>query len=248
MALVLKCGAIFLHIPKTGGSWVRQVLGDCDVIHYELGDKHADMDQVRYYAKFRSGKQFLQYLVRKKVTGKVLRRAEENYYTFCFVRHPLDWYESYWKFNSERGWPRWGEERDVMKWHPNAELSGCENEDFNGFVRQVIRHHPGYVTNLYSRYTRSIDFVGKQENLVQDLSAVLTHLNVKFDEEKLRSRERVNVSRSSEDVQWDSDLRRQVERLEYASIVRYGYDRSMQTTSGWTFDENQSRRLSASSP
>lgn len=38
--LLKKCGAIFLHIPKTGGSWVSRVLWECDLVEKRLGYKH----------------------------------------------------------------------------------------------------------------------------------------------------------------------------------------------------------------
>ena len=46
MALLLKNGAVFLHIPKTGGNWVREVLGKLDLIESEIGHKHSDVDRV----------------------------------------------------------------------------------------------------------------------------------------------------------------------------------------------------------
>ena len=50
MAVMLKCGAIFLHIPKTGGSWVTDVLADQGLIKKQIGQIHADLVRVLYYA------------------------------------------------------------------------------------------------------------------------------------------------------------------------------------------------------
>jgi hypothetical protein len=53
MAVLLKCDALFLHIPKTGGSWVRHVLREEDLVRMEWPDPHPDLDRVlnlpRYY-------------------------------------------------------------------------------------------------------------------------------------------------------------------------------------------------------
>ena len=223
MALVLNSGAIFLHVPKTGGSWVRAVLEELDLADYELGHAHGDMDHVSFYAKFASGRQYLKYLIRKKLLGQIRRTPEESYYRFCFVRHPVSWYESWWRYNADRGWPEWGDRGDVTRWHPNADLNGLGADEFNAYVRRVIGRYPGYVTDLFGGYTKSCDFVGKQENLVTDLVAVLAHLGVAVDEQKLRSITRSNTSDSEREVEWDPDLLREVERLEYAGIVRYGY-------------------------
>lgn len=42
MAYLLRCGAVFLHVPKTSGAWVTQILRELDLIEYQLGHEHAD--------------------------------------------------------------------------------------------------------------------------------------------------------------------------------------------------------------
>ncbi len=88
-----------------------------------------------------------------------------------------------------------------------------------------MRSRPGYVTELYSRYTEErIDFIGKQETLVDDFVYVMKQLNVDFDEEKARNLPRENVSAGSEKgITWDPELRALVTRLEYPALIRYGY-------------------------
>ncbi len=95
MALVLKCGAVFLHIPKTGGSWVEKILYDNDLIAYETGHKHATVERVIYPHTYREGLKFLINRSIPKLVGKPT--FHEPPFMFCFVRHPLKWYESWWK-------------------------------------------------------------------------------------------------------------------------------------------------------
>jgi len=52
MALLLRNGAVFLHIPKTGGNWVRGVLEKLDFIEGEIGHKHLDVDRVLFEPYF----------------------------------------------------------------------------------------------------------------------------------------------------------------------------------------------------
>src|SRR5262249_44912201 len=80
-------------------------------------------------------------------------------------------------------------------------------------------------TELYSRYTEErIDFIGRQENLVEDLLHVLRHLNVTFDEQIIRDLAPENVSPTPKDrINWDPELLALVTRLEYPALVRYGY-------------------------
>ena len=42
MAIELVDGSIFLHIPKTGGNWVTQVLSESKLIKRQVGHKHSD--------------------------------------------------------------------------------------------------------------------------------------------------------------------------------------------------------------
>ncbi len=52
MGVLLKCGAVFLHVPKTGGSWVEKALDAIGQTHRRLCYKHADMTRAMHYAKF----------------------------------------------------------------------------------------------------------------------------------------------------------------------------------------------------
>src|ERR1051326_3631695 len=51
MGVMLKCGAVFLHIPKTGGSWVEKALKAIGQTERLLYHRHADMTRVMNYAK-----------------------------------------------------------------------------------------------------------------------------------------------------------------------------------------------------
>ena len=48
----------------------------------------------------------------------------------------------------------------------------------------VLNKRPGYITELFHSFTNEgINFIGKNENLKEDLIKVLTHLNLSFDED-----------------------------------------------------------------
>ncbi|MCK4786028.1 MAG: sulfotransferase family 2 domain-containing protein, partial [Desulfobacteraceae bacterium] len=211
MAILLKNGAIFLHIPKTGGNWIAKVLEQARVSHLCFGHKHLDLDEVM---------RFERYLVAAN------RWNEPSYqlFRFCFVRHPVHWYESWWRMMQKLGWPDWGTDGSIDDWHPNAVLNGLGHQNFNHFVEKVLRKRPGYVTELYGRYTNSgINFIGRQENLIEDLLKALRECSVTVDEVLIRSIHRVNVSDRAIKVDWDPDLLAEVSKVEYASIRRYGY-------------------------
>lgn len=232
MAILLKGGAIFLHIPKTGGSWVTQVLQQMGLIEGRIGHMHADIDRVLNAYRFDGVKAHAGYLIKRKVQKKVRRfihasELPEKPFMFCFVRHPLSWYESWFKYQSIRwNWRTWGTELNPDDWHPLSMLNGLGSADFTEFMLNVLRKRPGFVTELFGRYTKPniVDFIGYQESLAEDLIQVLSRLNLPHDPSLIRNMAPVNVSTEIElKIDWNPGLRAEVERLEYAAMIRYGY-------------------------
>lgn len=221
MAVLLRGGAVFLHIPKTGGTWITEVLKHCGLVDCLLCHKHADVFRVLY------GSWLPQGIDSVGVPNPPMPSTEVDASAcfFCFVRHPLSWYESWWRYMTDHGWPARGKEKDKLRWHPNSVLNSLADNDFNSFVRKVIKVRPGYVTELYSSYTYDcVRFIGKQEKLADDLVAILRNLGLPFDEQEIREYKHRNVSMTSpQRATWDPGLRKEVLRLEYAGLVRYGY-------------------------
>jgi hypothetical protein len=243
MAVMLNCGAVFLHIPKTGGSWVTDILRSQGLVRKEFTHIHADMVRVRYYnsgtaSAVRSSYEWAKSLVPRKLKAlgpaqRLKKSAEQACesslpFYFCFVRHPLRWYESWWRYMCGRSGADWASESDLTSWHPCGILRELGDPEFATFVRNVNRVRPGFVTELYGLYTQQgIQFVGQQERLVDDLVDVLKKLNVNFDEQQIRESKRVNVSKTERlPIEWAPDLEFQTTQFELAGMARYGYEPS----------------------
>jgi hypothetical protein len=71
---------LFLHVPKTGGSWVSKAMAvaGIDVAGEATELPHPELDDVDRGGRF----------------------------TFAFVREPFAWYGSYWQYRRKRGLPR----------------------------------------------------------------------------------------------------------------------------------------------
>lgn len=221
MAVILKDGSLFLHIPKTGGTWVTRVLRENGLLRCSIGHRHANLEHLLAPGWQGLGRR-LEYLRKRPAL-----RLHPRPFTFCFVRHPLSWYESFYLYKSQPSlnWERDGDEQHFHRWHPNALLNGLgEGRGFNEFVSAVLDRHPGYVSALYSHYTfRPVDFVGRQERLRDDLVEVLERLGCTFDPLAIRATERVNRSEAPARPVWDESVRARALRLEAAAIERFGY-------------------------
>lgn len=232
MAFLLKGGAVFLHIPKTGGSWVKAVLKESGLIEKQLGHEHANWDRVlfrdRYYDL--GLKEIIKTKVKNRFIGKLSHgdcskeTNDKNPFVFCFVRQPLTWYESWWKYMVKMKWKDWGRINSKRYWHPNAVLNGLGSDDFNQFVKNVICTKPGYVSELYGSYTQpGINFIGKTENIVDDLIKVLQFLELDYNEDFIRTYKKVNVSHSSSTIEWEAELKEMALKMELPALVQYGY-------------------------
>ncbi len=228
MAFLLKNGSVFLHVPKTGGTWIKHVLDDLNLIQAPLGHMHSDWERSFWHDKLHRDLKVARYLLRRAVgSPKAPPRIDPECFKFCFVREPLRWYESYWRFMQSKNWDwkTWGDEKDPYRWHPCTMVNRLESSDFNTFVHHVNQRRPGFVTEMYGWYVRpGIGFVGKQERLRHDLIRALSLMNVKIDARKILSMPTRNETPSTiPRPEWDPALRRETLRLEYTGYVRFGY-------------------------
>jgi hypothetical protein len=228
MAILLHGGATFLHIPKTGGSWVTKTLYENNLVKTSFSHKHADMERVLNFSRHYCGNYIRQSI--KLQTN--LQKEIENSFKFCFVRNPFQWYESYWRYACGVNWKCFTLNKESKQalprrnWHPNYILHECKNDDFNVFMENILQRYPGYVTSMFSLYTppQEIDFIGKTESLIDDLIYVLKKLDIKFDDNKIRNIPKINESYSTiEKPTWKGDIKEKIYYLEYPTLFRYGY-------------------------
>lgn len=228
MAFLLKNGAVFLHVPKTGGTWIKHVLKELDLIQAPLGHQHSDWERSFWHDKLHHDLKVVRYILRRAVRSRRAQaRIDPRCFKFCFVREPLHWYESYWRFMQSKNWnwKNWGDEKDPYKWHPCAMLNALESPDFNTFMDRVNKKRPGFVTEMYGWYVRpGIGFVGKMEYLRHDLIKVFSLMGLDFEPSKILSMARQNESPSHiPKPEWDPSLKKATLRLEHAGYVRFGY-------------------------
>jgi len=76
--LIFK-NAVFLHVPKTGGSWVKAAVTNARL-------------------------EFEEYIVDGDVHGDLSHCPDRDRFIFAFVREPLSLYRSYWRYKMTAGW------------------------------------------------------------------------------------------------------------------------------------------------
>ncbi|MEP4133615.1 MAG: hypothetical protein ABJL71_03280, partial [Cyclobacteriaceae bacterium] len=216
----LTDGSEFLHIPKTGGTWVISVLKEIKLIDKQIGHPHSDFDHSNH--AFTS----LEHVdsLFDKLGSRLVGRMAVIPTRFCVVRNPFSWYESWWKYQQGLGWPDWGVENSKYDWHPNAVLNGLQDNDFNEFVLKVLKKRPGYVSELYHSYTKhGIAYIAKTESLRDQLQVILKSMGLQFTPSMIQNYQKRNESKVVEPIVWDEKVKAMVLKVEFPAFLHYDY-------------------------
>lgn len=222
MALFLKQDAIFLHIPKTGGSFVSRILYDQKLVAYQIGGKHSDASHMLVPPLGTARpKEWLKYALG-------VRRLRRNPAPMLVhaVRNPFSWYESWFKYqrDEKRNWRDWGTKGQPLDYHPNMEVNGISSEEFNDYMMRMIDEQPGYVTRLYCRFSSMGNTrILKLENIAKDLCDFLDDIEAPYDREKIHSEPPYWVSKKAP-IEWNPKLRSRIVDLDRTAFEMYGYE------------------------
>ena len=171
--------SIFYHIPKTGGIWVETAMKNAGLKLHRAGVNN-------FKPKFN--------LIHRHNTPQcILSESKKGKFSFCFIRNPVDWYISFWKYRKE------------TRTFENFPLDKIWSEDIKEFILNVKKTYPNFVGEMYQCYTPYVDFIGRTENLADDLVKALRLAGETFDEEKLRftpPQNTTNIRIDEETKQW----------------------------------------------
>ena len=190
MTVLLRDQAI-LHIPKTGGNWVRCVLEkslseDFVMICYSVSNPHLTIGELR--ALFTDHSLAENYLFLRNAKESLAKDEKQTLLSrfnsdklpkfHAFIRHPLSWWISFWRYRQKVGWQtgHWIDSR-------------CQSDHFSVFIENVLRFVPGAYSSMARDFIGSVDSpidgVWKQESLLEDLSTILNEASIPFDEATL---------------------------------------------------------------
>lgn len=224
MALVLP-RSIFLHIPKTGGEWVRAAIHNSAIAVRESNRGLRTAERMHTNLLNTAGLGAWNFAHRGRPWTWYRRGGR---FLFSFVRCPLQWHASRWAYKSSEGiW----DENDPMD-------AACYSEDFEQYMWRMIENFPGHASDMFEFYTGrpetgEIDFIGRCESLADDLVRALRLAGEKFDEARIRATPPQNVSGQSPEwkarCRYTPELRAAVLKTEARAVERFGYgDRATQ--------------------
>ncbi|PXX12367.1 sulfotransferase family protein [Nitrosomonas ureae] len=138
-------------------------------------------------------------------------------FKFAFVRHPLNLYRSYWQFKMTCGWDE-----------NNPFDKECRSDNFHTFISNLLLKFPGayseWVLNFVGEGDNEIEFIGKYENLVDDLICALTIAGESFDEQFIRQYPPYNVSdKINYSASYTDKLEAEIRIADAAIFQRFNY-------------------------
>lgn len=168
MAALVLDHCIFLHVPKTGGTWVTSALREQGLVRATIFTAEgADHPTAATIAA---------------VTSLPIIAA---------VREPVSWLQSYWRFFHARAWQT-SSRAPIPCLDALLDLAA---PDFQTFAARYLSRRPGSVTELLRSYVDGAAHVCRQESLLTDLQGALDACKQPYNAEMLRRRPPENVSR-----------------------------------------------------
>ncbi|MCX6197893.1 MAG: sulfotransferase family 2 domain-containing protein [Bacteroidetes bacterium] len=229
MSTLFKSNAVFLHVPKTGGTFFRKIIVALDLRVFDFGYEHADMERTLHSFKhYPANAVRSSFLLRKNIDSHV-----KLCFKFCFVRNPYGWYESYWRFMQDINWNDLKAYRSKNKfgiyvdtWNPVNLLLPYANANFNVFIESVLNAEPGFLTKLYEQYADPlhINYLGRQETLEEDIKKIFDILKISYDKNIFEKTPRANESKTQKPI-WSEELKNRVYDSERGVFEKYKYNR-----------------------
>jgi hypothetical protein len=160
-----KHRCIFVHIPKTGGSSIEDVIWPGERTEADLWMGFTS----RYRNRYQTGG--LQHLLARQIREEVGAEVFDSYFKFTFVRNPWDKAVSQFASMGDRA-----DLRELIGMAPGASLSEylqlTERHGHVQWERQVEFLHDENRAPL-------VDFVGRFENLKHDAQVVFERLGIR---------------------------------------------------------------------
>lgn len=176
MALIIENKLLFIHVRKTGGSYLRAVLANNNINTENFGTP----DQWFYYQHFTINQ------IHKEFPQKQWLES------FAYVREPMQWIRSYWAWAMKSNYLS---KKDKIEAARNHWLYDCMSENFIQFLEGYLSNHRGKASEFllnplgyeYDMATgelkgkQVVDHVFKYEYLLQELMSLMRKKSIVID-------------------------------------------------------------------
>ena len=197
-----KC--IFVHIPRTGGSSIESLLVGKNWWSIDKKTKHLTASQTR----------------------RIYREYWDDYYKFAFVRNPYDRAVSL--LNFAKTYYNYSISDLLTHFHLDGykELFGAPltlEYDYRFWTREEVLSVSHETNQVYGNILdEELDFVGRFENLQEDLNYVLS--KIVFSKENLSHLAASKIKKPDKDYFYADDaVKNIVKELYYNDFKRFGY-------------------------
>lgn len=199
MSVVTTEKSIFLHVPRTGGTWVNDnLLKNISPCCYFEDSGHVNFPRAHEYNNAKNSKTF-----------------------FLFIRDPLTWYQSYFRRRMFYGWTQSPFDQDCGNVDTFNKFINkiIKSKHYHGYVSKMYR---GFIDNYVDKGAGPIK-IGRYENLVEDLVRILKENGEEFDEEEVRNFPPSGVQKVEQETIYTKENYSKMVELEKEAIEKYGY-------------------------
>lgn len=203
--------ALFLHIPRTGGTWVGRALAAAGIEYIRRYKKRGHYDRCLPVNHLFAGHHWRKY-------------HADTPFCLCWsvVRHPLTYYPSVWR------WLRSGSMRPRWNWHPHMTAARLWRPVFGDWVNSLLDQEPSWYTRLVEGYVgpeggEYCEWIGRTRTLTSDLIEGLRYCGVELRADQvgvIRGLDRANVS-TGESPLWPAGVEERVLHEERALLRRF---------------------------
>lgn len=206
--------AVFLHVPRTGGTWVLSALYTCRLRSTPWGvvEDRPTMPRAHRLPFF---------CVQETVPAALI----------TFVRHPVAYYESVWKWIAFHDHAptkaRW-------TWHPFRRAIETYEKDgtFERWVRRIVEEESCWYTRMLEDYVgpagaEYCDYIGRTKTLQRDFVAAVKDVGIELDPARLAALDRLPLVNAvpaesfGDRLRWTDELRELVLRNERVTVSRF---------------------------
>tara|TARA_R100000234_G_scaffold40732_1_gene24397 strand:- start:7057 stop:7701 length:645 start_codon:yes stop_codon:yes gene_type:complete len=166
----LQC--IFIHFPRTAGSSVEKFLKKSDDIYGYKESEYMDTNNHLKTIKEQHHTSADKYISQNG------QEIWDRYFTFSFVRNPWDWFVSnfFWDIYQYD----WHAKRKLpIKYRRKFIVEECDR-DFQTYLKRGAQRPDWFKFTQAKDFIGNVEFVGKYENLNDDMKHVCERLGIKY--------------------------------------------------------------------